>query len=255
MTKKIPLQNGMFALIDDEDFEKVNEFNWTYALSDGYPLIFSNYIGNNKEILKLSRFILGLEKSNNDYVFHKNKNDFDFRKNNLIVSDRKGWVRKSKGWKNSSSKYKGVSWNKALSKWQAGIKVQGKRKHLGYFSLEAEAALAYNKAAIQFFGKNSYQNNIEESNNAEVLVISPIKERRLSRKRKKASSKFKGVDYHNSLWRARLTFKGKTYELGTFKNEIEAAEAYNEAAIKYYGANAILNVTKDGAKNEFNWGK
>ena len=49
-----------------------------------------------------------------------------------------------------SSKWRGVSWYTRDSKWRSGIRVDGKHEHLGYFTCEKEAALAFNYAAIKF---------------------------------------------------------------------------------------------------------
>lgn len=49
--------------------------------------------------------------------------------------------------KGSSSKYKGVSWDKKREKWCAKIQVLDIYKHLGYFGIEEDAAVAYNKFA------------------------------------------------------------------------------------------------------------
>lgn len=43
----------------------------------------------------------------------------------------------------SSSKYTGVYWNKKAKKWRSNILINGRRKHLGYFTDEKEAAQAY----------------------------------------------------------------------------------------------------------------
>jgi hypothetical protein len=48
--------------------------------------------------------------------------------------------------KEYSSKYKGVSWKKKISKWVSQIKIDGKDKHLGYFVSEEEAYEAYQNA-------------------------------------------------------------------------------------------------------------
>ncbi len=50
-----------------------------------------------------------------------------------------------------SSIYKGVAYNKALSKWQAQIQLNGKAKHLGVFANEREAAESYNAAALEHY--------------------------------------------------------------------------------------------------------
>lgn len=42
-------------------------------------------------------------------------------------------------------KYKGVSWSNKKNKWQAEITENGKKKHLGYFNDQLEAAEAYDR--------------------------------------------------------------------------------------------------------------
>ena len=53
----------------------------------------------------------------------------------------------------------------------------------------------------------------------------------------------KGVSYHRKreVWVAQITHKGKHYNLGDFKNPLEAAIAYNTASKKYAGLFARLN--------------
>ena len=48
--------------------------------------------------------------------------------------------------KGSYSKYTGVSWCKRNSKWISNIWINGKLKHLGYFTCELKAAKAYQDA-------------------------------------------------------------------------------------------------------------
>lgn len=74
-------------------------------------------------------------------VDHINNNSSDNRLENLqIITPRENSSKKTG---NFSSKYTGVSWNKKLNKWIAGIYLDGKRKHLGVFSNELDASLCY----------------------------------------------------------------------------------------------------------------
>jgi hypothetical protein len=59
-----------------------------------------------------------------------------------------------------SSKYKGVSWNKHRCKWVVRIG-SGEKSYLGSYDTEQEAALTYNKAALNRFGEFAKINVIE----------------------------------------------------------------------------------------------
>lgn len=67
------------------------------------------------------------------------------------------------------------------------------------------------------------------------------------RKRQTATSKFKGVCYRaetkrrRARWRAHMRINGKITHLGQFKTEIEAARAYDVAALQHFGEFALLN--------------
>ena len=53
----------------------------------------------------------------------------------------------------NTSGFKGVIWQEDMMKWRARIKVNGKLKHLGYYSTPKEAHAAYCRAAIELHGE------------------------------------------------------------------------------------------------------
>ena len=63
--------------------------------------------------------------------------------------------------KPTSSCYKGVVWQRGRKIWLAQIYIDGKRKHLGHFKNEEDAAKAYNKAAQTYFGEYASLNTLE----------------------------------------------------------------------------------------------
>jgi len=66
---------------------------------------------------------------------------------------------------------------------------------------------------------------------------------RLIIKRKGSSSKYRGVSWckRKKRWRARICVNGEKKLIEYFKDEIQAAKAYDKAAKKYYGQFACLN--------------
>jgi hypothetical protein len=82
---------------------------------------------------------------------HINGNGLDNRRANLrpaSAEENQRNQRKTHG----TSRYKGVCWFKATKRWHAQIRTGGKRHHLGFYTEEVEAALAYDAAARNLFG-------------------------------------------------------------------------------------------------------
>lgn len=85
----------------------------------------------------------------------------DNRKSNLRVCYQKENARNAQVQKRGNSRYKGVHWREDKQKFQAYITVNRKRQYLGHFNSEEEAALAYNKAALEKFGEFALINELK----------------------------------------------------------------------------------------------
>jgi len=79
-----------------------------------------------------------------------------------------------------------------------------------------------------------------------LRLCSPAENARNAKKRLHVSSICKGVFWCKALkkWRSIIMCNYKNIHLGYFENEDDAARAYNEAAIKYFGEFALLNVIR-----------
>jgi HNH endonuclease len=89
---------------------------------------------------------------------------------------------------------------------------------------------------LQIDHKDGNPTNDAWPNLREVTAAQNSMNRRAARK-----VKFKGVDFHKGIWRARLRVDGKLIDLGSFDSAPEAASAYDQAALWRYGAYARLN--------------
>lgn len=238
MVKEIQLQNGMVALVDDEDFDRVNEYLWVVRfINNSIPVISGVIKGKNRY---LTHFILGLSNVTSNISF-LNMNRFDFRKENLIEINKTSVSRRKKAHRKSSSKYKGVSWRGDSNKWLAKIKVDGKDYRIGLFVNEDEAAKAYNQVAKEIYGEDYLLNVIGIDNRAESIASKP----RTKTTRKRGSSGIKGVRFYKGAWRARIWVGGKEKYLGTFNTAEEAAKAYDKEAYEIHGDKAILNFPEE----------
>lgn len=141
--KEIQIVEGGVALIDDEDFERVNQFKW--HLSDkGYAV--ANHKGSK---IRMHRLVMGA--IGDQVVDHREHNKLDNQKANLRITDRSGNACNRQPRQRGDLKYKGVYKN--AGRYEARIKINQKPHYLGRFDTPEEAAIAYNTAASQLHGE------------------------------------------------------------------------------------------------------
>lgn len=159
---KSPKHGEKSILIDDEDYDKIKNYNW-FPYYDSH--VDNYYIranaprnkGNSKTIF-LHRFILN--NPDNTMVDHINGDTLDNRKCNLRICTKSQNMMNRKKHKKCSSIFKGVCWNKQNKKFKAQIQIDNKKIYLGLYNSEYEAAEVYNRYARKHFGEFARLNQI-----------------------------------------------------------------------------------------------
>lgn len=156
--KQITLTKGKFAMVDDDDFNRVNQFKWCAFGKDEehlYSMRIDTRNGGRKCTL-MHRFIMGALDDPSIFIDHKNENGLDNRTGNLrkCTRSQNGMNRGSQA--NNKSGQKGVLYcneYKTGRRWKARITVKQKLIYIGGFFTFEEAQKAYIEAAKKHHGE------------------------------------------------------------------------------------------------------
>jgi hypothetical protein len=153
--KEIQLSQGKIAVIDDDDFERVNQYKWFLSgKTTNYAMAYVKGSGReNQRRIFLHRFIVNCPEG--FQVDHINNNKMDNRKENLRITDSFGNNRNRSISSRNTSGYKGVSFKN--NAFEAYINFT----YLGRYKTAEEAALVYNKAAKKRFGVFAKLNEVK----------------------------------------------------------------------------------------------
>jgi len=154
--RRIPLTQGKFAIVDQQDYERLAKYKW-HAARHGRSCYAQRGTGSaksgkrKKHLVMMHREILNV--GEDKLIDHKNHNGLDNRRANLRAAtwEENCW-NKRKPKAHCSSRYKGVMWDKRRGKWQAQIGYKSKKIFIGYFEDEKSAARAYDTKARELFG-------------------------------------------------------------------------------------------------------
>lgn len=171
------VNEGYFARVDDEDYERLIKYRWSVARKEDGRLYalrsFTNSEGK-KTTQKMHRFILGITDLN-IVTDHINNDGLDNTRSNIRACTRSQNMANRTAKKNGSSKYLGVYLQKSTKRnarkdgtigestwirWSARIATGGVQVHLGSFKDEIMAAKAYNNAAIKTHGEFARLNEV-----------------------------------------------------------------------------------------------
>lgn len=154
------------VLIDERDYELISQHAWSVSVGSRASTLYAvTTIGprNGRKTIRMHRMIMGVTDPAVQ-IDHINGEGLDNRRSNLRrCTQSQNAANRIRGFDSGySSKYRGVSWHKRGKKWIASIRVNGQHIHLGSFSKETDAALAYDEAAIEHFGQFARLNFLRE---------------------------------------------------------------------------------------------
>lgn len=144
--KLIPLTQGQFAKVDDEDFERLSKFKWCSSKKN------SGHYAVRHIVVYMHREVMGSPVGM--VIDHKNHDSLDCQKENLraCTLSQNNMNRRGAA-SNSKTGLRGVCWNKQKKKWQASIRAKGRNRLIGFFEDKYQASQAYKIENKKYFGE------------------------------------------------------------------------------------------------------
>jgi len=154
--KKIQLTQGKVALVDDADFEWLNQWKWYARQCKGQHTFYAARnapIGAGKRKTLLMHTLIIPVINSGDYPDHIDLTGLNNQKYNLRIANKSQNNANKNSSTGSYSKHRGVSYHTRDCVWQVNLGKDGKQIYAGSYKTEKEAALIYNERAVELHGE------------------------------------------------------------------------------------------------------
>ncbi len=153
--KTIPLTQGRFALVDDEDYDIASRHTWcAVRVRKTETWYAQTHIGSS--LVRMHVFLMG--QIPGTIIHHHDHNGLNNQKSNLKRTTHQNNMAHSKKRRDNTSGFKGVYWDKVNRKWVAQLGFN--KGFIGRFSTILEAAQAYDEAAKNKWGEFALTNRM-----------------------------------------------------------------------------------------------
>lgn len=129
--KRIPLSGGhgkgLYALVDDDDYDRLSNHSWCMDVGGGYPMTRTG-----KKNYRMHRMVMSTPRGM--YIDHINRDKLDNRKSNLRVVTNSQNMLNTGMYSNNTSGHKGVTYSSRDKRWIAQVKINYKNIILGRFN-------------------------------------------------------------------------------------------------------------------------
>ena len=152
--RRIYLDEGQWTIVDPQDYYIFGGFKWCVVGRKGrfYAVRGARISSGEIKMVRLHRAIMAAPEDK--LVDHGNGNTLDNRRANLrLATYSQNACNSRRNKTKTSSRFRGVSFSKRDGRWMARIEFEGKKKWIGRFKTEIEAARAYDQAARKCHGE------------------------------------------------------------------------------------------------------
>lgn len=228
-----------YVIINKEDFIKIKDIRWQISKSGNtsYAVAFGRKQDGTQTTIRMHRLIMGNPKYKVD---HKDMNGLNNTRQNLRVASSAQNRANSKKPSTNTTGFKGVFYCNTFKAYKVCLTYNGKSYYGGTFTNVLSAARKYNELALKYNGEFAGLNKFTEKQLQELQKL-PHKEGKRPKSNKYGYIGI-GVDKDRpNKYKAVISINKKVIKIGNYATAIEAARAYDIAAIKHYGKTKAIN--------------